>query len=104
MATSVQVAESSMPMRRQSSFSKNSSERLLAGFALRWRYARLSKSKISGAGAAGLGDEIDKFGKVAAEKKIRRPNGVEGFDESDFAEGVHRALAAAHIGDLDAME
>ena len=55
-------------------------------------------------GAAGLGDEIDKFGKVAAEKKIRRPNGVEGFDESDFAEGVHRALAAAHIGDLDAME
>ena len=55
-------------------------------------------------GAAGLGDEIDKFGKVAAEEKIRRPNGVEGFDESDFVEGVHRALAAAHIGDLDVME
>ena len=55
-------------------------------------------------GATGLGDEIDEFGKVAAEEKIRRPNGVEGLDETDLAEGVHRALAAAHIGDLDVME
>ena len=55
-------------------------------------------------GATGLGDEIDEFGKVAAEEKIRGANGVEGLDETDLAEGVHRALAAAHIGDLDVME
>ncbi len=55
-------------------------------------------------GATGLGDEIDEFRKVAAEEQIRGANGVEGLDEPDFAECVHRGLAAAHVGDFNAME